>query len=356
MAKIPVSVCIIAKNEAQHIGECLRHLRKYDLEIIVTDTGSTDGTKEIAEKYADKVVDFTWTDDFAAARNYCACAAKNNWILAIDCDEYVTSMDIGALRILTQKFPRHIGVLRLKNLVPYGEGQKGYVSDDVPRMYNKNYYHFEFPIHEQLRFIDSAKGEDALDAFLLPMEVVHHGYALTDEEMKRKQQRNLELLNKALERNPDNGYLYFQIGQSNFVLGNMDAAIEAYETGMQLIDNPDKLYVAEMIMSLAKAYCRKGRFSDALVFLEQYSGIYNTAKFNFEYANILMENNQIIKALMIYIKVTTMKDSDTLGEHLMTCYGRIMDIYKGMGNHEMAEVFRGKYLKCAAERERVLNS
>lgn len=356
MAKIPVSVCIIAKNEEQHIGECLKHLRKYDMEIIVADTGSTDRTKEIAAKYADKVVDFAWVDDFAAARNYCASMAKNNWILAIDCDEYVTGMDAAALRILTQKFPRHIGMLRLKNLVPYGGGQKGYVTDDVPRLYNKNYYQFRFPIHEQLRFIDPARSEDALDVFLIPMEVVHHGYVLTDEEMEQKQRRNLALLNKALEKDPSNGYHYFQIGQSNFVLGNLDAAITAYETGMRLFDQPEKLYVAEMIMSLAKAYSRKGRFSDALSLLEQYTGLYNTAKFQYEYANVLMENNQILKALMLYIKVTTMKDCDTLGEHLMACYGRIMDIYKGMGNEEMAEVFRGKYLKCAEERERVLNS
>lgn len=76
MSKIPVTVCIIAKNEEKHIENCLKHLKKYDLEVIVTDTGSTDRTKEIAEKYADKVVDFEWVNDFAAARNYCTSFAK----------------------------------------------------------------------------------------------------------------------------------------------------------------------------------------------------------------------------------------------------------------------------------------
>ena len=356
MAKIPISVCIIAKNEERHIGECLRHLKNYDMEIIVADTGSTDRTKEIAGKYADKVVDFAWIDDFSAARNYCASVAKNNWILAIDCDEYVTGMDVSALRILTQKFPRHTGIIRLKNLIVRADGGTGYVSDDVPRLYNKNYYHFEFAIHEQIRFIDAAKSEEAIGVFLLPMEVIHHGYALTGEEMEKKQRRNLELLYKALESSPDSGYHYFQIGQSNFVLGNIDAAIEAYETGMRLFDSTDKLYVAEMILSLAKAYSQKGRFADALELLEKYSSVYNTAKFNYQYANILMDNHQVIKALMLYVKVTTMKDADTLGENLMTCYGRIMDIYRGMGNEEMAEIFQGKYLKCAAEKERILNS
>ena len=86
MSKVPISVCIIAKNEEKYIEECLRKLKPYGFEIVVADTGSTDATKEIASRYADKVVDFTWINDFSAARNFCAKQASNNWILALDCD------------------------------------------------------------------------------------------------------------------------------------------------------------------------------------------------------------------------------------------------------------------------------
>ena len=48
---LPVSVCIITKNEEQYIGTCLEKLSRYDWEIIVTDTGSTDRTVEIAKRY-----------------------------------------------------------------------------------------------------------------------------------------------------------------------------------------------------------------------------------------------------------------------------------------------------------------
>lgn len=116
MSKVPISVCIIAKNEEKFIEDCLKHLQPYGMEIIVTDTGSTDRTREIAEKYADKVVDFAWIKDFSAARNYCASFASNNWILALDCDEFVNAIDIKILRMLMQKYPRHTGVLRLKNI------------------------------------------------------------------------------------------------------------------------------------------------------------------------------------------------------------------------------------------------
>lgn len=356
MSKIPVTVCIIAKNEEKHIEECLKHLKKYDLEVVVTDTGSTDRTKEIAEKYADKVVDFPWINDFAAARNFCASHASNNWIIAIDCDEYVNSLDVRILRILMQKFPRHSGVLRIKNLVPGNDGSTGYVTDDVPRMYNKNYYHFRFAIHEQICFKETVKQEEMVDAFLIPMEVIHHGYILTGDDMKRKQERNLKLLEESIKNNPTNGYNYFQVGQSNFVIGNIDTAVEAYEKGLSLVVDTDNAYVPELIMSLSKAYRAKGRVKDAVAILEKYKDIYDTAKFYYTYATMLKEDKQILKALAVYIKVTVMKDVDTLGASLTSCYAYIINIYESMGNKEMAELFHKQFLECLEERERVVNS
>lgn len=356
MFKLPITVCIIAKNEEDYIEQCLKHLKKYDWEIIVTDTGSTDRTRELAEKYADKVVDFEWIDDFAAARNYCASFAKNNWILVVDCDEYVTNVDVSALRIMMQRFPRYAGVMRLTNLIPKDNGETGYVSDDVPRMYNKNFYKYYYPIHEQICTTESGKSMDSLEAFLLPMEVIHHGYALTGEAMERKQRRNLDLLQKVIEKDGGSGYHYFQMGQSYFVLDDLDNAIDAYEKGLSMAESTEHVYVPEMIMSLAKAYCRKDRFPDALELLEKYNSIYNSAKFTYEYANLLRENGRIVKALMLYVKVTTMKDLETLGENQLSCYAHIIDIYRGMGNMEMAELFDQKFQQCIAERERVVNS
>ncbi len=86
-----ISVCIIAKNEETNIERCLKSLESYKFEIIVVDTGSTDRTKEIALQFTDGVFDYEWTDDFSAARNYAIEQATNDYILMIDCDEYVNS-------------------------------------------------------------------------------------------------------------------------------------------------------------------------------------------------------------------------------------------------------------------------
>ena len=50
MTKLPISVCIIARNEEKYIETCLKHLKPLGMEIVVVDTGSSDSTKQIATK------------------------------------------------------------------------------------------------------------------------------------------------------------------------------------------------------------------------------------------------------------------------------------------------------------------
>lgn len=86
-----VSAVLIVKNEEQMLSRCLNSVKDAE-EIIVCDTGSEDGTVEVARQYTDKVfTDFQWCDDFAAARNHAKSKATKDWILSIDADEYLHS-------------------------------------------------------------------------------------------------------------------------------------------------------------------------------------------------------------------------------------------------------------------------
>lgn len=353
MSKLPISVCIIAKNEEKYIEECLKHLMPYGFEIVVTDTGSTDRTKEIAQKYADKVVDFEWIDDFSAARNFCAAQASNRWILSLDCDEYVSSVDVSTLRMAMQKFPQYVGTIHLKNLLIDNKGEQRYTVDDVTRFYNKGRYTYANAIHEQLV---SLKGEDKYPSFFMPMEVIHHGYNITGEEMEKKQKRNLRLLEKNLESNQDDAYTWFQIGQSSFILQDLDRAIAAYEKGLSLEPDVRKAFVEVMVTSLGKAYINTKRDKEALEVLKKYSEQFKSAKYTYLLADAYMLNEQPLKALLHYIKTVSMKDTDTLGDALPTCYQNIITLYRQMGQPDMADMFVSKYEECKKEMERVINS
>lgn len=355
MSKVPISVCIIAKNEEKYIEECLRHLQPYGFEIVVTDTGSVDRTKEIARKYADKVCDFEWINDFSAARNFCAAQASNNWIIALDCDEYVADADVKTLRTMMQRYPRYTGTMRLTNLIRKEDGTGGYGTDDVIRMYNRNFYVYEHPIHEQICSRNIAERDQEMPCFLIPMEVIHHGYAISQEEMEKKQHRNLDILYEALRKTPEDPYLLFQIGQSEFILKNYEKAIECYENGLSKQPPVNYIYVQIMIMSLARAYVQVDREADALACMNKYAEQCKTAKYMFTHASVYMDNRQPLKALLLYIKTTMMPDVDTLGENLLHCYEYIMRIYRDMGDEKMAGLFQEKYDACMREKEKILN-
>ena len=187
MARLPVSVCMIAKNEEQYIEQCLKKLLRYNMEIVVVDTGSTDKTKEIAAKYTNHLYDFVWCDDFSAARNFAVSKASNNWILILDCDEYVQELDVAKLRTCMQKYPKNVGVLEIHNVyttVENGIQKEGIQLDEVPRFYNRNYYEYRFRIHEQITPKQLFNyNEIILETFHLPIVVKHYGYDIPQQEM-----------------------------------------------------------------------------------------------------------------------------------------------------------------------------
>jgi glycosyltransferase involved in cell wall biosynthesis len=82
-----LSLCMIVKNEQENLARCLASAKPYVDEMIVVDTGSFDGTPEIALNYGAKVSYFEWCDDFAAARNCSIFQASGDWILVLDADE-----------------------------------------------------------------------------------------------------------------------------------------------------------------------------------------------------------------------------------------------------------------------------
>lgn len=93
-----LSLCMIVKNEEKTLARVLENGKEIVDEIIVVDTGSTDGTKQIAYRFTDKVFDFQWNDDFANARNFSFDMAKCEYIIWLDGDDFLSNESIEKIK------------------------------------------------------------------------------------------------------------------------------------------------------------------------------------------------------------------------------------------------------------------
>lgn len=95
-----LALCMIVKNEEDTLGNLLSGIDGIFDEIIVVDTGSSDGTAALAEKYGGRVYRYEWNDDFAAARNFSFSLASSDYVMWLDADDVLLPGDAEKLKAL----------------------------------------------------------------------------------------------------------------------------------------------------------------------------------------------------------------------------------------------------------------
>lgn len=108
-ARCPISVLIPAKNERANIEACIASARFAD-DIVVVDSGSTDGTAELARSLGARVVDFKWNGSFPKKKNWALDNVdwRNEWVFILDADERITPELADELRMVAAT-PAHDG-------------------------------------------------------------------------------------------------------------------------------------------------------------------------------------------------------------------------------------------------------
>lgn len=105
--RLPLSVCLLTKNEAEVIEETLSKVDFAD-EILILDTGSTDSTVDIARSLGAVVTEGT-LESFADARNQLLDQARNDWVLFLDADEHVTPELAQSIRGFLEQSADYVG-------------------------------------------------------------------------------------------------------------------------------------------------------------------------------------------------------------------------------------------------------
>lgn len=302
-----LSAVILARDEARAIARCLGSLRNHVDELLVLDTGSVDNTVEIALDCGARVEHFTWVDDFAAARNAALDTATGDWRLVIDADEWLdsgagdlalvragqVSAQAGAVSVLNHQSNGQHSVSRLPRLLPRGVRYQG-------------------RIHEQ----------PVLDAPAVTTGIVfgHDGYLR--EQLETKAGRNRLLLEAALDADPSDVYLCYQLGKDHEVHHRYAEAATHYEVAYA-DTSLDAAWRHDLVVRYLFTLSQVGRCADALNIADaELSRWSHSADFFFVVGDVLLTHavqnpNQAAQLLLLaedaWSRCLELGDSDLPG-------------------------------------------
>ena len=208
--------------------------KELDTEIIVVDTGCKKPLLEKIEQYVDKIIPFTWCNDFAKARNVGLEAAQGKWFLYLDDDEWFDDVTPIIDFFKSGEYQDYHQAAYIARNYKNMEGTE-YSNTWVSRMIRiEEDTHFEGRVHESLV---PARGKcKKINAF-----VHHYGYVYTNEEERKKHvERNIAILEPLIIEEPNNLRWRLQMIQEYVSMQMWDKLRKNGEDGIKIAETSEK--------------------------------------------------------------------------------------------------------------------
>lgn len=262
MNRHSLSLCMIVRDEAQMLPDCLRSARAAADEIIVVDTGSTDETPNVALQFGARLIRHEWHDDFSEVRNASIETAGSDWILWLDADERLRPEEAPQIRAAMETTSASAYLVPILNQTPHG----AHISRGHRLFRNGRGIRFSGRIHEQISPSLPPGAEIATARFMID----HLGYALAAEKLQRKNERNLRMLRDAKAANPRDAYVRFTLGQMLLIMNELAQAEHEINVALGFVARerierplPPDLRAAGL-NNLAECALRRGAPAEAL--------------------------------------------------------------------------------------------
>jgi hypothetical protein len=202
---------MIVRDEIASLPTCLDSLANAVDELVIVDTGSTDGTRELAQARATRFGELAWVDDFARARNAALDLADGDWVIVVDADERLVGDHAQIARAIEN--PKALAY-QLEVRSDLGDGKTG--STFITRLFRRlPELRFTGRIHEQvgdgiaqLMERDPSWQVGRLEGVAL----AHSGYL--PAAAAGKGERNARILERELADKPDDYYAHYKLYQA----------------------------------------------------------------------------------------------------------------------------------------------
>ena len=259
-----ISACLIVRNEEANLPRCLDSLAGKVDELVVVDTGSTDGTVALAAERGARVFHFPWCDDFSAARNESLRHATGDYVLWIDADDELVERTPGALRRLCERKAAWGYFLDV-----HCPGNDSTAEVAIVRQWrlfpSKARVRFEGRIHEHPVAPRVIRNDEVL--MQDEVHVLHWGYTASGEVLQRKLDRNRRLIERCIADEPHQPRHYFNLGTHLVASGDDPSALLVLLRGIERwfqAHGADTGYVPAMFSAAAATANRLGQPAVAL--------------------------------------------------------------------------------------------
>lgn len=250
---IKISACVIVKNEENNILSWLENVGVFADEIIINDTGSEDGTKELITRFSEEnpdmpmvLLESTWQDDFSIAKNQCLSEATGDWIVFTDADELFVNPEFvkGYIHYVRQDSKLQALFVPMSNVDTEKNNSVINYFNALRIFCNLSGIHYEGRIHESLTL--DGTGVDELNTQLADkcLMINHIGYS--SNISSRKARRNIELLKRDIQEGQDIRKLYRYLAECYYMLKDyqraLDNALLATQSPYQPIGQQGDMY------------------------------------------------------------------------------------------------------------------
>jgi len=239
---------MIVRNEARRLPGFLDALRNLADEVCVIDTGSDDGTIEIAKSRGCIVRNSPWCGNFAAARNAALEPCTGQWILSLDADELIAPEDHPAVRAMTEGPQDRCYRFETRNYTDestaigfvwspvdalHTAGFPGWFPSAKVRLFpNRPGIAFEGAVHE---LIHTSLERQGVHVFNSPVPVHHYPLLHQSPDARaRKQALYLELGRQKVADNPENAAAHHELGDQYVDINDHAQALRCYKEAVRL--------------------------------------------------------------------------------------------------------------------------
>ncbi len=336
-----ISLCMIVKNEEAVLGRILEIMKDIADEILIADTGSTDGTKNVAYRYTSKVFDFEWCDDFSAARNFVWDKAKMDYRMWLDADDIISEKWQEKLKELKENIDMSTDIVMMKYVTGFDE-------EDNPSFFccrerlikNSAGYRWKGKVHEAVE---------------LHGNIVHSDIEIEHRKIKEEySDRNLKIYESMIKRNEvfeprDKFYYGRELYYNGKYKEGKKVLIDFLKEGNGWIENN-----IDACRYISYCYEIKGKFKERMKALF-YSFYFDIPRGEIccEIGRAFMEKEEYEKAVYWYNQAIKAKYNEYSGAfvnkdfydyipavQLCVCYDRMGDYKKAFEYHKISKMIK----------------